>query len=88
MWAFVHGTDIQWRIEAFQENHPETRNNDDIAHKLAILLKQELGANAVWAESLKHIGQAKQRLQQTSLSFLTPPTPKNKARYMNLESSR
>lgn len=80
-----HGTDIKRGIEAFQVNHPETRGLYDIAHKLAILVKQELESDGVWAEYLKHLGHAKQCLQQTSLAFLTPPTPRNKARYMNLE---
>lgn len=80
-----HGTDIKRGIEAFLVDHPQTAGLYDIAHKMAILLKLELGANEDWSEYLKHIGQAKQRLQQTTLAFLTPPTPRNKARYMNLE---
>jgi hypothetical protein len=79
-----HGTDIKRGIEAFQVDHPETLGLYDIAHKTAILVKRELEADEVWSEYLKHIGQAKQRLLQTPLAFLTPPTPKNKARYMNL----
>jgi hypothetical protein len=80
------GSDLKRGIEAFQEDHPETARIYDIAHKTAILVKQELEADERWSQYLKQIGQAKQLLQQTSLAFLTPPTPKNKARYMNLET--
>ncbi len=80
-----HGSDIKRGIEAFQEDHPETAKIYDIAHKVAILVKQELKADQQWSEYLQQLGQAKQRLQQTALAFLTPPTPKNKARDMNLE---
>lgn len=80
-----HGTDIRGGIEAFQKDHPQTVNLYDIAHKMAILLKRELEADDDWSEYLQQIGQVKQRLQQTALAFLTPPTPRNKARYMNLE---
>lgn len=81
-----HGTDLKRGIEGFREHHPETASLYDIAHKLAILVKQELEADERWSAYLKQIGQTKQRLQQTRLAYLTPPTPKNKARYMNLES--
>jgi len=80
-----HGSDIKRGIEGFQEDHPETAKIYDIAHKVAILVKQELKADRRWSEYLQQLGQAKQRLQQTALAFLTPPTPKNKARDMNLE---
>lgn len=81
-----HGTDLKRGIEGFQEDHPETANVYDIAHKMAILVKQELAADDRWSTYLKQIGETKQRLQQTTLAYLTPPTPKSKARYMNLES--
>jgi hypothetical protein len=81
-----HGSDIRRGIEAFQIDHPQTVSCYDIAHKLAILLKRELETDENWAGYLKQLGQVKQRLQQTALAFLTPPTPRNKARYMNLET--
>jgi len=80
-----HGSDIKRGIEAFQEDHPQTVDLYDIAHKIAILLKRELEADTNWAAYVKHLGQAKQCLQQTALAFLTPPSFRNKARYMNLE---
>jgi hypothetical protein len=80
-----HGTDLKRGIETFEKAHPETDGVYDIAHKAARLVKRELEADERWSEFLKQFGKSKQRLQQTSLAFLTPPTPKNKARYMNVE---
>jgi hypothetical protein len=81
-----HGADLKRGIAGFQEQHPETASLYDIAHKLAILLKRELAADERWSAYLREMGQTKPRLQQTGLAYLNPPTLKNKARYMNLES--
>lgn len=81
-----HGSDLKRGIEAFRESHPETAGLYDVAHQLAILVKRELEADDRWSAYLQELGQTKQRLQQTGLAYLTPPTPKNKARYMNLDS--
>jgi hypothetical protein len=81
-----HGSDIKRGIEDFEQDHPETAGVYDIAHKVAILAKRELTCDPAWEEYLQQIGKTKQRLQQTPLAFLVPPSPKNKARYMNLES--
>jgi hypothetical protein len=78
------GTDLKGGIEAFCQKHPETLRVLDIAHQAAKLLKQELEADERWAEYYRQAGGAKQRLAQTPLAHLLPPTPRNKARYMNL----
>ena len=80
-----HGSDIKRGIATFQVNHPDTVSLYDIAHKMAILIKRELAGDEHWSTYLQHIGQTKQCVQQTSLAYLMPPTPKNKARFMNLE---
>jgi len=80
-----HGTDLKRGIEAFRQVHPETAEVYDIAHKVACLLKHELEADPRWSQFLQRLGQSKPQLQQTGLAFLTPPSPKSKARYMNLE---
>ncbi len=81
-----HGADLKRGIEAFQQKHPQTDNVYDIAHKMAILVKRELKSDDHWAQFLKQMAHTKQRLQQTSLAFLVPPSLKNKARYMNLDA--
>ena len=56
----------------------------DFKHKAANLLKALLGANERFAEFSTQLGQTRSAIQQTELSFLTPPSPKPKTRFMNL----
>jgi hypothetical protein len=79
------GTDLKRGIEAFRQDHPETVAVNDIAHKVASLVKRDLEDQDRWGEFLQHMGRTKLCLQQTQLALLMPPTPKNKSRYMNLE---
>jgi hypothetical protein len=79
-----HGADISSGVSSFQERHPETVEMYDIKHKAACLLKSRLEKNARWQELQKRIGQTRCAIQQTELSFLVPPSPKLKARFMNL----
>ena len=80
-----HGSDLKSGIEAFCHQHPETAGSYDIAHKIALVLKRELAGDERWFGYLQALGQTKLRLLQTPLAYLVPPSPKSKARYMNLE---
>lgn len=79
------GTDLKDGIRRFCGEHPCTVASLDIAHQAAKQLKRELEGDERWAKFLSLCGGAKQRLAQTSLAHLLPPTPRSKARYMNLE---
>jgi hypothetical protein len=57
----------------------------DIKHKLALLVKAELEADARWSGLVSAVGKTKSQTQQTNLAHLMPPRLKEKARYMNLE---
>lgn len=85
MIASDHGSDLKKGIAAFQQQHPQVTSCYDIAHKIALLLKKMLEGDARWAEFTQQCGQAKSRLQQTSLAHLIPPPTKPKARYMNAD---
>ena len=78
------GSDLKRGIEAFPQHNPETATVCDIAHKMARIVKHELEDQDCWG-GVKHMGRTKPRLQQTELAPLIPPTPKSKARYMNLK---
>ena len=85
MIASDHGSDLKKGIAAFQEQHLQVTSCYDIAHKVALLLKKMLEGDTRWAEFTQQCGQAKSRLQQTSLAHLIPPPTKPKARYMNAD---
>jgi hypothetical protein len=79
-----HGSDLAGGIEFFREDHPEVLDIYDIKHKAACLLKARLERDGQWKAFAAQAGQTKCRIQQTEWSFLVPPAPRSKARYMNL----
>jgi hypothetical protein len=80
-----HGSDLYSGVQLFQAIHPETAELYDVKHKAACLLKQRLKKEPRWKEFQTKIGQTRCAVQQTELAFLVPPSPKAKARFMNLE---
>lgn len=58
----------------------------DIKHKVATLLKKELHTDEIWQAFVTQSNRTKLGVTLTDLAFLTPPSLKNKARYMNLDT--
>ena len=79
------GPDVKAGIERFCRVHPQTRYIYDIKHKVAVLLRKELGGDDDWQEYAKACATASKKLQQTELAHLAPPQQRAKARYMNIE---
>jgi hypothetical protein len=80
-----HGGDVAGGVALFQQRHPGTIDLYDAKHKAACLLKARLEKNPRWQEFQTCVGQTRCAVQQTELAFLTPPAPKVKSRFMNLE---
>lgn len=80
-----HGVDVNGGVQLFQQRHKETVEIYDIKHKAACLMKGRLEKNLRWQAFQTRLGQTRCAVQQTELAFLTPPAPKPKARFMNLE---
>jgi hypothetical protein len=79
------GSDIKKGIDLYIENNPETIATYDITHKMANLLKQELSEDKRFQEFFKNCSLTRQRVQQTDLCFLSPPTQRAKNRYHNID---
>jgi len=67
------------------------RRNDtivlrDFKHFVANVMKSLLGKNERFQKVGGKIGQTRSAIQQTELAHLNPPSPKQKARFMNLSS--
>jgi len=58
----------------------------DGAHYAATQVKSILGKDEKFQQVIRQMGTTRVQSQQTKLGFLSPPTPKNKARFMNLSS--
>lgn len=80
-----HGGDLHGGVQILQERHAHTKEIYDIKHKAACLLKQRLEKDPRWQEFQRQVGQTRCAIQQTEMAFLTPPAPKPKARFMNLQ---
>ena len=78
------GSDLPTGIGQFCQAHPETCAIYDLKHKVAAVLKRELGAERAWLEFWTQATQTLARVQQTALAALAPPRQRRKARYMNV----
>jgi hypothetical protein len=67
------GSDLHKGIRQFCQAHPETSFIYDVKHKVAAVLKRELGAEGAWHEFSRLAGQTTQRVQQTALAVVAPP---------------
>jgi hypothetical protein len=79
------GSDIKKGIDLYIENNPTTIATYDITHKMANLLKQELSEDKQFQKFFKECSLTRQRVQQTDLCFLSPPTQRAKSRYHNID---
>ena len=77
------GRDLHKGIRQFCQAPPETCCAYDIKHKVAAVLKRDLGADPTWQEFSHLAGQTSQRVEQTALAALAPPRQRRKARSMN-----
>jgi hypothetical protein len=79
-----HAVDLAGGVALFRQRHPDTVEVYDTKHKAACLLRSRLDKDPRWQEFQARVGLARAAVQQTELAFLAPPTPKLKARFMNL----
>ena len=59
----------------------------DFKHYAANVVKSLIGNNERFKEVSGKVGSTRSAIQQTELAHLTPPSPKQKARFMNLSST-
>jgi hypothetical protein len=84
-----HGSDIAKGVQLFRAACPEQQqviDTYDVTHKLACLLKAMLEPDPRWLRFSQQCAQTGQQLRQTKAAFLQPPTPRPKARFMNLDT--
>ena len=73
--------------ESLRKLHPEMIVLHDFKHKAANLLKRLIGKDKRHGSFGKHLIDIRCKIQQTELAYLIPPKAKQKARFMNLETS-
>lgn len=73
--------------KALQNQREDTIVLRDFKHYAANVVKSLIGNNERFKEVGGKIGSARSAVQQTELAHLTPPSPRQKARFMNLSST-
>lgn len=80
------GPEMLRGVKNFQINHPETRKINDTAHRVANLLEATLENSKRWKEFREQVTQSRRRMQNSLIPGFLPPSPRTKARYMNVDS--
>jgi len=78
------GSDLKKGIDLFIEGHSDTCYTYDITPEIGLLLKKLLENDPGWKKFSTWCGTVRQKVLQTELGFLAPPSQKSKARYLNL----
>jgi hypothetical protein len=68
----------------------ESENEDihktyDVTHKASLILKHILEKDERWLEFTTNITKTKRSILHTALAFMSPPKPKEKSRWLNME---
>ena len=58
----------------------------DVTHKTALILKHQLKNDKVWLSFCAKIAESKRSIVHTELAFLSPPKPRDKSRWQNLDA--
>lgn len=73
--------------ECLKNYRPDTEVFRDFKHYAANVFKSLVGNSERFKEFSSRMGTTRSVIQQTELAHLTPPSPKQKARFMNLAST-
>jgi hypothetical protein len=80
-----NGSDLARGIKLYQQKNPDVIYTHDVTHAMALLLKNQLDADDRYQSFIKDCNICRQKLQQTELSFLSPPAQRSQCRYFNVE---
>lgn len=80
------GSDILLGIRQFRVTSPKTRHIHDTAHRVANFLKAVLEGNSRWKKFRNQVTLSRRKMQNSLVAGALPPSPRTKARYMNVDS--
>jgi hypothetical protein len=80
------GPDMSRGIKDFLIENPDARWISDTAHKVANVLEATLEKSPRWIKFREQITQARRKMQNSLVAGALPPSPRIKARYMNVGS--
>jgi hypothetical protein len=80
-----NGSDVRKGITLFCEKNKPIVQTYDVTHMIGICIKHSLAEDERWLELQSDLNNFPQRINQTELSFLSPPVLSKKARWMNIK---
>jgi hypothetical protein len=80
------GSEMLCGIRNFRRGSPGTRQINDTAHRIANLLEATLEKSKTWKEFREKVTQSRRKMQNSVVPGFLPPSPRTKARYMNVSS--
>jgi hypothetical protein len=80
-----HGSDLKKGVELLNQDHPHVVGVYDIVHKVSRLIGRILKDDPQWTQYRKSCCACGNAVRQSGLAHLKPPTPKTKARDMNVD---
>lgn len=80
------GSEILRGVRDFQIISHETRHIGDTAHRVSNFLEATLEKTTRWKEFREQITLARRKMQHSLIPGALPPSPRAKARYMNVDS--
>jgi hypothetical protein len=78
------GSDMLRGIKDFKKTNINSRMTFDTSHRVANFLKAQLKDNQRWQEFRKAVTQARRKMQNSKIACAMPPSPREKARFMNV----
>jgi len=80
------GSEILCGIKHFQKMSPETRHIGDTAHRVSNFLENALEKAPRWKKFRELVTLARRKMQNSLIPGALPPSPRAKARYMNVDT--
>ncbi len=77
------GPDVMSSVRTIVKKYGDMQHIPDMTHKTGNMLKKHLETDKSWNEFITNVNQSKNRLKQSSLSFLCPPNVRGKSRFLN-----
>jgi len=80
------GSNLKRGILDFIAEHKHIIHTYDVTHRAALILKHHLNEDKAWVSFVDHASKTKRSLVHTLLGYLSPPKPKDKSRWLNLDA--
>ncbi len=80
-----HGSDIEKGIKLYNQKYPSIIYTYNVTHGMALILKHELATSERYQSFTERCNLCRNQLQQTELSFLSPPSQRSQCRFFNVE---